>query len=826
MFHIHSFSRKQLTGILFFSHLLFAVLLGTSAIKVQGAPLDLQHASWRQTVSLYQRNDCLTSEQVAYGKEIIKGLNYNSQRVFRVFCRLPALGFAQCQNIWTLLINHHLTFEQVRCFEQWSSLTEANIDLSLRAVPAISTLSYAAGKTFSTFSGLPDTTPGFALELIPMLNKLPATTHQTLQAMLVVKGMTAEKMTAALLTIHRLSKSQAMAAKAYAQLKDMDTATLFEGLPLISRLRKQDAWNAHFLFTTTQPSSKEAWDWLIMFFALPPDIQEAQVSTLEKRQKKQLLQSMQAASQTLIWEINDLHALTDRFGREFPSNILRQMSAKGLYRLFNRLSPVTRVRYGNEFSVAIEAQQQDTAINILRKATSATRSYIASSLTSINIYALLSQGSELYDSSFRNILVPVLQRRLTEVFSGNLLLLLESVDPTQFLVAQFITSCAQKGKLAAFFPKNSQQQQHVLDFVAQSAFRDPASLLIFTATMQPLFKVLKPEARSYLVQKMINAVQTSKPETARLLIATLQYYHQHHQEFLTQKDRKKLSLLERKYGRISFAPYLRTPFAEWRQDNSLVSLSLFYPDDDGRQSFYSFARHLLQKGYLLQPAPGYSPGATSPLQQEKIKDLITQYSAMGPHGLPELFRLMETENISAAFSRTLNHITIRHTLSVYANPEDQQKKLLHFVTSGHEMLIQRGHSYWRKEQITDPIITLIKRNKLTKPMLKDKQRFLSIGSCGGVKVYSHLNQLFEGSVDILATIGTGLTEINTPYNTFLFEFIATHSKADTWNKVIRASASFFQSGRGQDYLQPGSLPAILHKMFVSQPGSILHPKKS
>ena len=826
MFHIHSFSRKQLTGILLFSILLFAVLQATTAIKTHGAPLDLQHASWRQTVSLYQRNDCLTSEQVAYGKEIIKGLNYNSQRIFRVFCRMPVLSFAQCQNIWSLLINHHLTFEQVRSFEQWSGLNETDIDLSLRAVPAISTLSYAAGKTLNAFSGLPDTTPGFALELIPMLNKLPVTTHQALQAMLVVKGMTAKKITAALLTIHRLSESQAMATTAYAQLEDMDTATLFEGLPLISRLRKQDAWNAHFLFASTQPSSKEAWDWLIMFFALPPDIQETQVSTFEKRQKKQLLQGMQAASQTLIWEINNLHALTDRFGRELSSSTLHQLPPKELYRLFNQLSPVIRVRYGNEFSAAIKAQQQGTAVNILRKATSATRSHIASSLTSINIYALLSQGSELYDSSFRDILVPVLQRRLTEVFTGNLLLLLESVDPTHFLVAQFITSCAQKGKLAAFFPKNGQQQQQVLDLVAQSAFRDPASLLVFTATMQPLFNVLKPDARSYLVQKMINAVQKTKPETARLLIATLQYYHQHHQEFLTGKDRKKLRLLEQKYGRISFAPYLRTPFAEWKQDNSLVSLSLFHPDDDGRQSFYSFARHLLQKGYLLQPAPGHIPGATSPLQQKKFRDLITQYETMGPHGLSELFQLMETENISVAFSRTLNHITIRHTLSVYANLGDQQERLLHFVTSGHEMLIQRGHSYWRKEQITDPITTLIKRKMLTQPMLKNKQRFLSIGSCGGVKVYSHLNQLFEGSVDILATIGTGLTEVNTSYNTFLFEFIATHRKADTWDKVTDASVSFFQAGRGQDYLQPGSLTAILHKMFISQPGSILHPKKS
>ena len=806
--------------------MLFAALLSATATKVQGESLDLQHASWRQTVSLYQRNDCLTSEQVAYGKEIIKGLSYNSQRVLRIFCCLPALGFAQYQNIWSLLINHPLSFEQVRIFEQWSELTGTDYDLSLKAVPAISALSYAAGKTFVAFFELPDTTPGFALELIPLLNKLPAPTHQALQAMLAVKGMTAKNITTVLLTIHRLSESQAMALKAYAQLEDLDTTTLFEGLSIISRLRKEDAWNAHFLFITTQPPSKEAWDWLVMFFALPPDIQETQVATFNKGQKKQLLQGMQAGAQTLIWEINDLHALTDRFGMELSSSVLRKMPTKELRRYFHHLSPVIKVRYGNQFTSAITSRQQGTAINILREATSANRSYIASSLTSINIYALLSQGSELYDSSFRNILVPVLQRRLRENFSDNILLFFEAVDPTHFLVAQFITSCAQKGKLASFFPKNSQQQQQVLDLVAKSAFRDPASLLVFTATMQPLFKILKTEARSYFVQKMITAAEETNSEVARLLIAALQYYQQHQQEFLTREDQEKLSLLEQKHGRLSFAQFLQTPFAEWKQDNQLVSLSLFHPDDDGRQSFYSFARYLRQKGYVLEPAPAYSAVAISPLQRQEINTLSPQDENIGSLGLPKLFRLMETEKASVAFTRTLNHITIRHVLSVYANQEEQQDKLLNFFTSGHEMLIQRGHSYWRKEQITDPMTSLIDQNMLTQKMLKNKQRFLSIGSCGGVKVYSHLNQLFAGSVDILATIGTGLAEINTPYNTFLFEFVATHGEAATWDKVTNASTPFFQSGRGQDYLQPGSLPAILHKMFINQPATLLPPKKS
>ena len=139
--------------------------------------------------------------------------------------------------------------------------------------------------------------------------------------------------------------------------------------------------------------------------------------------------------------------------------------------------------------------------------------------------------------------------------------------------------------------------------------------------------------------------------------------------------------------------------------------------------------------------------------------------------------------------------------------------LRRFIHSRDEMLAQRGHSYWRSEQIIEPLTKLIKENKVTEYQLRDKQRFLSLGSCGGVKVYTTLTRLFAGSVDILATIGTGLALINDPYNKMFFEIIATNPATISWKTVAQQSSSIFQGGRGQDYLQPGSLTAILHKIL-------------
>jgi hypothetical protein len=129
------------------------------------------------------------------------------------------------------------------------------------------------------------------------------------------------------------------------------------------------------------------------------------------------------------------------------------------------------------------------------------------------------------------------------------------------------------------------------------------------------------------------------------------------------------------------------------------------------------------------------------------------------------------------------------------------------------MFVQRGHSYWRREQLLDPLQELLKTGAVTDADLMSKQRFLSLGSCGGIRVYSELAMIFHNKVDILATVGTGKAIINDPYNQFLFELVASRSDALSWKTVSDQAAVIFKHGMGEDYLQPGSLPAILHKIM-------------
>ncbi len=174
---------------------------------------------------------------------------------------------------------------------------------------------------------------------------------------------------------------------------------------------------------------------------------------------------------------------------------------------------------------------------------------------------------------------------------------------------------------------------------------------------------------------------------------------------------------------------------------------------------------------------------------------------------------MQRNHFSVAFTKQLNGLTISHAQYIYAGEKMQQQLLGRFLQGGDEMFAQRGHSYWRSEQITDPLIKSIREQTITNDDLDSKQRFFSLGSCGGVKAYTRLTRLFRGRIDILATIGTGMAIINDPYNKNFFEVIAGNPATISWKTVADKSAYIFQGGRGQDYLQPGSLTAILHKLI-------------
>ncbi len=777
-------------------------LLAGSIPSAQGASFQPNEVSSQETLSLYQNIPGLTSQQIEYGKTTIPKMPYNAQRILRKICAMQGVNYASAKEVIELLGRERFNFEQVQAFEALSNPGTLDIKLGISGLNAVKTLSHDSSRAFRSYLGVQGVTAGGAINSITIFNNMDDVNNLAAQAFFAIKGMRVELALKGLPFLMRLKDNQAKAAEAFAKIAGMDTETMLDALELIQKLHQDDAWNARCLFTNKGLAGKDAWNWLVKYFALPADIQETQYDKLDSRQKTILLQGLYDGGTELIWKINNLHAVTDSNGYELSDATLNSYSIKQLQARFEQLPPLVRTRFGSQFSGAGKGQ----AVGILKTATSAGRVQTVRDLATADVYVIMAQGSELYDSSFRDVAVPVIQSRIAAKYQGDLLAFLKAIDPENRFVSDFIVSCAQKGKLTAFFPADSQKQKEILNLVANSAFRNEDAVLLFSATLTPLLNVLGPDARTFLITLMAQKSEADNMAFAKLINVILQYYLQTYPELLGPSDRTMISRLIVRHGAVNLEQYQVTPFTEWKKDGRIGSVSMYHPDDDGRQSFTSNANLLLKNGYQLVASQQYTLKSLSPAFEQEIQRWSTS-------GLANLFQAMRDRNFSVAFVKKIGGVTIVHTQFVYTDKEHQMEMLNRFIHSNDEMLAQRGHSYWRSEQIVEPLTQLIEENKVTESDLRGKQRFLSLGSCGGMKAYTNLTRLFSSSVDILATIGTGLAMINDPYNMKFFEIVATNSSTISWKTVAQQSASIFQNGRGQDYLQPGSLTAILHKIL-------------
>ncbi len=811
--HTFTYSRKS-------RRCLPALLLATLLIVVVAPARTSWSASYQpnevssqQTVGIYQNIPGLTTQQIEYGRTAIPRLHYNGQRILRKICTLPGINFEAAKQVMELLSQERFTFEQVQTFEAFSSIASTDVKSGIAALDTVKQLSFEASRSFRAFVGMQGVTSHQALAMISTLNNMGDTNNRAAQAFFKINGMRVDIALKGMPGLMRLRDNQAKAAEAYAKIPSMDSETMLDGLELLLKLYQDDAWNARCLFANKNVSPKEAWNWLVAYFALPTNIQETQYDKLDAQQKTVLLKALYDGGTEVLWKINNLHAVTDANGYEISEGTLSRWSMQQLQAKFNELQPSVQAHYSGFASGG-----QGQAVSILKQATAAARVQTARDLTVANAYAVMAQGSDLYDSSFREIMVPVLLARLNSRNQGDLLGFLRSIDPGNLLVSDFISSCAQKGKLTAFFPADPEKQKAILSLVATSAFQDEDSILLFSATLSHLLKVLAPEARSYLINLMAQNSEAENAAFSKLVNVILQYYLQTYPELLGPNDRILISRLIVRHGAVNLDRYQVTPFAEWKQDGRLGSVSMYHPDDDGRQSFVSNANMLINNGYRLVVSEQYSiPEMTPSFRAETQRSIGS--------GLVSLFQAMRDRHFAVAFTKQVNGINIVHTQFVFANLENQMEMLKRFVRSKDEMLAQRGHSYWRSEQIIEPLTKLIEEGQVSDADLRGKQRFLSLGSCGGVKVYTSLTRLFASSVDILATIGTGLAMINDPYNKMFFEIIASNSPTITWKNVSQQSSSIFQGERGQDYLLPGSLTAILHKILDEEQQSSGKPAK-
>jgi hypothetical protein len=224
-------------------------------------------------------------------------------------------------------------------------------------------------------------------------------------------------------------------------------------------------------------------------------------------------------------------------------------------------------------------------------------------------------------------------------------------------------------------------------------------------------------------------------------------------------------------------------------------------------------RNLIDHGYKPRLSNTLNLLPKNSLVTKQARELLEKEKKKPGSAIGSLYTLSVRSPLIVEWYKHLNDIELAHAVAVYQDKITQRQLLKLYIEHNLEMFAQRGHSYWRREQLLEPMQHLLNSGEITQQDISSLNRFMSIGSCGGIRVYTELNKLFANTIDILATVGTGKAVVNDPYNQRLFEIVATTQDTIGWEEIARKSESIFAEGRGGDYLLPGSLPAILHKMM-------------
>lgn len=775
------------------------------------AQVRIPDKGYQETLEAFSRVACEDEELFEYYRGLLRSLSYTNKRALRAFARLDEISADELVAAVQRLVTEKISFDNLLLFERFVTLQGADAELSWQFLEKLGSLPYSQGRAMTAFELLDVLS---AAELLVAVDRMAAMDEPAgwgMKAFLVLPGQTGETVNQAMDMLELMNTKQQWATEECCKIKDMNAYKALEIMTLLGRLSITDAWNARGLFKQ-DIDPETALAWLKYYFSESQEEKEWLFFAQSPADKALLLKGLAESSDYLTWKINDLHSVTDLRGREISAGTLNSSSVSRLETFWNRLDWKIREKYKDSFYTALQSAKKGSAIVTLRKATSKARAQAAYDITTVHIYILLSKGSELYDSSFRDILVPVLKDRIDKRFQANLLRFLLDVDPENNHVSDFIISLAQRGKLAMFFPVDPVEQKRVLDLVIESAFQDENSLILFSATFMTLLETIDPATRTYLIGEMLAAIREQNTVFTTQLRVILQYYLEYYSEFVDEVDKIRIRMMMYEYGAIPLQYYARTAFEEWKSDGRLSSLSVFHDDDDGRQSYLSNCRFLDRQGYTPRLSPSYQLGVSSDVSAEAAR-LLSSYAAKPGKILPALFRLQSRNPLVLDWVKKVNGTEISHSVFLFQGEALQAELLRQYLTGGHEMFAQRGHSYWRTEQLIDPISKLVEKGEVTSEELQSKQRFMSLGSCGGIRAYSELATLFSNNVDILATVGTGKAVINNPYNEFLFEAVAKADNKLSWDDVSERSAKIFKQGLGEDYLQPGSLPAILHKIM-------------
>lgn len=746
-------------------------------------------------------------------KTKLRTLSYTQSRLLRSYCRLSDVSIQEIDNFLETLPNISIRFAAAELLDDYVGLEGATGKGYLQLLERTGNQNHIVLQTSRVIAHQKAISAEILIDIVEAIITLPPSGQWVLEG--IVKNTQPQENTLKTIIneLDQLSIPQQWVLEKLVNDGRHAPSVSQKTITSIKNLSSSNTYNVSGILENKLLPPEQTLQWLDGFFLLPLRQQESKLKKFDETAKEQLLSLYKAGAPELIHEINRLHDVTDSFGREIGNRRLSWLGDEQLGKIFARLHPDVQRQYDQEFKEAVTQKSAATLTTILHKATLESQKKLASELTTGNLYILISQGSRIYTSAFRELLVPLLFHRIEQFYGDNFLFFLQQTDPNNHYSASVITHLARKGQLSLFMPEEASSQQALIQLVAESAFASRSSLLEFSASFTNLFRHIDVKSRNSFTELMLDELDGNDAIKANLIQMILEHYLA---TFTLGEDEKKF--LQEKLAtrnKIEIDHFSQTPFKEWLSDNKLGALSVFHSDDDGYGSFVSNNIELLENGYQPSFSTNFNPKNTSQSTRERVQTILDIIREKPYFGMNQLFNLSTKSPIVIDWKKHINGTLITHSTTMYHGQEQQRLLLQIFLDHGFEMYCQRGHSYWLRRQLQLPLTKLLE-NKATQVTIQEKERFISLGSCGSIGAYFKLGEIFEGNVSVLATVGTGTTTINNTYNRILFELAAGPSPPKTWNAVNDVTAQIFDQRYGDDYLLPDSLPALLQKLMYTK----------
>jgi hypothetical protein len=767
------------------------------------------------TLAYFSQVSCLDDELYQYHKDTVKSLPYAKQYALRLFTAHPEITAEQAVQTLEKLVFFDLYFDQLALLELMFELPGAGIEEGWRVLEQSSGLPFSARQAIVPLAGAKELSPPQLLELIAQLAKVGSSGHWAAQSIYSVNGLRGTQAIDAGRLLIAMNPNQQRLTEAAIDAAPIGAEGALAMASAITELADADITRLEALLAIRDGTNADPLFWLADYFRFAPQQRLAAFQTLSQAEKSLLLTALIDGADPVIERINHLHAITDQRGVEISTATLANTSPEHLTTLFNYLHPRAVARYQQDFSAALAVGARVAAITTLREATAFARIAVAEEQSVPELYALLCRGGELYDSSFRDVLIPVLQTRLQGQFDDNVLVFLETIDPAKRFVADFLVSCAQKGKLTTLLPADEASQQVIIGLLCESALANEESLILFAATFQTLLRSLQTPGRAFLIDTLLKAESGAPPLLSRQIRVILDHYRTIHPALLTETCKEKITELLAARGTVSIAPFITADFNHWKADGTLKSLSIFQDDDDGRYSYHTNCLHLADHGYRPRLSVQLSGESAVSTSGNQVQQIISRWPNRPDIIIDHLYPMLQISPLIVEWVKTVNAIECSHAVGFYQGEKRQATLLKRFFSHGYEMYAQRGHSYWRDEHLFDPLAALYEEGELSFTDMPAPRRFVSVGSCGGIRAYQELNSLFANRVDIFATVGIGRAAINNLFNRRLFEIVALADNTNDWREVAEDPTLLVPGATRDEYLMPGSLPAILYHMAAA-----------